>query len=236
MIPLRRLPTGVLLAIASSIVLFGEAFIRACGWGGSRSAPIVASLLLVPGSHGRVIIAYPTLHWLAIMLFGFALGRVLVARPDPRRVRRAFALAGVILLALFGIVRGVNGYGNMGLPRENGSLVQWLHVSKYPPSLSFVLLEFGILSLVLAAMYFVEERGARSDDNVLLVLGQTPMFFYLLHIPVLVLTAHALGVAHTLGLGATYGFAVLTIAALYPACRLYRRYKRAHPDGWTRYV
>jgi uncharacterized membrane protein len=234
MIPLRRLPTWVLLAIASGITLFGERVIVACGW--SKSPPLLASLLLVPGSHGHVFVAYPTLPWLAIMLFGWAFGRALVARPDPRRMQRGLALGGVGLLALFAIVRGANGYGNMALLRESGSLVQWLHVSKYPPSLSFVLLELGILSLALAVLSFIEGRSTPRPDGLLLVLGQTPMFFYLLHIPVLVLTAHALGVAHSLGLGATYGFAALTVAALYPACRAYRRYKAAHPDGWTRYV
>jgi uncharacterized membrane protein len=236
MVPLRRMPTSAILAIASSIVLFGESFVTACGWNASGSAPTVATLLLVPGSHGRVIVAYPTLHWLAMMLFGFAFGRLLVARPDPRRLRRGLAAAGVLLLALFGIVRGANGYGNMALPRESGALVQWLHVSKYPPSLSYVLLEGGILALVLAALYAVEDRSMSKSDGLLLVLGQTPMFFYLLHIPLLVLAAHALGVAHTLGLGATYAFAALVIAVLYPVCRVYRRYKEAHPDGWTRYV
>jgi len=85
-------------------------------------------------------------------------------------------------------------------------------------------------------LYFAETRTVPADDGVLLVLGRTPMFFYLLHIPLLVLTARALGVAHALGLGATYGFAALVVAVLYPACRAYRRYKEAHPDGWTRYV
>ncbi len=235
MIPLRRLPSVALLAIASSIVLFGEGVIRACGWA-SGAAPALAGLLLVPGRHGRVMIAYPTLHWLAMMLFGFVFGRLLAKRPDRRRVQRGLALAGVALLALFAVVRGANGYGNMDLPRYDGSLVQWLHVSKYPPSLSFVLLEIGILALLLAVLQFVEERTTPSSDGVLLVLGQTPMFFYLLHIPLLVLGAHALGLEHTLGLGATYTIAVVVIAVLYPACRVYRRYKMAHPDGWTRYL
>ena len=35
MIPLRRLPSAVLLAIAAGIVVFGEAIVRACGWGAS---------------------------------------------------------------------------------------------------------------------------------------------------------------------------------------------------------
>jgi uncharacterized membrane protein len=236
MIPLRRLPTAVLLGLATAIVLFGEAGMNAAGWGVSGPAPLLAGLLLVPGSHGRLLVAYPMVHWLAMMLFGWSFGRLLVARPDPRRVGLGLAVAGVVLLSFFAVVRGHNGYGNMALLRESGSLVQWLHVSKYPPSLSFDLLEFGIAALVLAALYAVEVRSTPSRDGLLLVLGQTPMFFYLLHIPLLVLAAHALRVAHTLGLVATYGFAALAVAALYPVCRAYRGYKVAHPTGWTRYV
>lgn len=236
MIPLRRLPSPVLLAIAAGIVVFGEAIVRACGWGASGPAPLPVALLLVPGPQGRVIIAYPTLYWLALMLFGFVFGRLISARPDRRRVQRGLVAAGALLLALFAVVRGANGYGNMALLRGDDSLVQWLHVSKYPPSLSFVLLELGILSLSLAALQVLESRVTPSADGVLLVLGQTPMFFYLLHIPVLVLTAHALGVEHALGLGATYAIAAVVVAVLYPACRAYRRYKTAHPDGWTRYL
>ena len=235
-IPLRRLPSTVLLAIAAGIVVFGEAIVRACGWGASGPAPLPVALLLVPGPQGRVMIAYPTLYWLALMLFGFVFGRLLSARPDRRRVQRGLVAAGAVLLALFAVVRGANGYGNMALLRGDDSLVQWLHVSKYPPSLSFVLLELGILSLSLAALQVLESRVTPSADGVLLVLGQTPMFFYLLHIPVLVLSAHALGVEHALGLGATYAIAVVVVAVLYPTCRAYRRYKTAHPDGWTRYL
>jgi uncharacterized membrane protein len=235
MIPLRRLPSAALLAIASSIVLFGEAFIKACGWN-EGSAPIVAALLLVPGRYEHLIIAYPTLHWLAMMLFGFVFGRMLSTKPERRRVQIGLAMAGVTMIALFMVVRGANGYGNMGLPRYGGSLVQWLHVSKYPPSLSFVLLELGILSVALAVLQLVEDRTIPKSNGLLLVLGQTPMFFYLLHIPLLVVSAHVLGVAHTLGLGATYAIAAVVVAVLYPACVAYRRYKTAHPDGWTRYL
>jgi uncharacterized membrane protein len=235
MIPLRRLPSAALVAIAASIVLFGEALIGACGWS-TGSVPIVASLLMVPTQRGRLIIAYPTLHWLAMMLFGFVFGRWLATKPDPRRDQRALAMAGVTMLALFAVVRGANGYGNMGLPRYDASLVQWLHVSKYPPSLSFVLLELGILCVALVILQLVEARTTARREGPLLVFGQTPMFFYLLHIPVIVLAAHGLGVAHTLGLAATYGITLVVVALLYPACRAYRRYKVAHPDGWTRYL
>ena len=38
------------------------------------------------------------------------------------------------------------------------------------------------------------------------------------------------------GLPETYLAAAATLIALYPVCLLWRRYKRAHPNGWAQYV
>jgi hypothetical protein len=38
------------------------------------------------------------------------------------------------------------------------------------------------------------------------------------------------------GLAKTYLGAALVVLALYPLCVRWRRYKIAHPDGWTRYI
>jgi len=190
----------------------------------------------VPGRREAVVVAYPTLPWLAIMMLGWVFGKALAPRAPPRETSRLMALSGILLLGLFAIVRGHNHYGNMGLTREDGTLVQWLHVSKYPPSLSFVTLELGIMLLVLSLLTVAAGRMSANANGVVMVLGRTPMFFYLLHIPLLVLTAHALGVAHRLGLAWTYVGAVAVVAVLYPLCRAYGRYKTAHPNGWTRFI
>jgi uncharacterized membrane protein len=125
----------------------------------------------------------------------------------------------------------------MRLLREDGTLVQWLHVSKYPPSLTFVALELGIMALVLAGLALLARsaHNATRTSNPLIVFGQTPMFFYLLHIPLLALLARALRIEHSLGLGSAYGFAALAALLLFPLCIWYRRYKAAHPTGLARY-
>ncbi len=92
------------------------------------------------------------------------------------------------------------------------------------------------MALVLAGFVAASGRRAARPGGLLLVLGRTPMFFYLLHIPFLVLAGRWLGIAHRLGLGATFLLAAVAVAALYPLCRWYGRYKAAHPQGWTRYV
>jgi uncharacterized membrane protein len=254
MVALRRLPDRLAGALAIALFVGLEAVIGAVSAGGAAPAWPLA-LLLTGGFRTHVLIAYPTLPWLAILLLGWAWGRWLIAHPSGRsRLPRKLALAGLGALAVFGVIRALNGYGNLGLLRgghDPGSVVQWLHVSKYPPSLSYVSLELGLAFLCLAALFHRQERAARRPEGgpgpggprpafaphgLVLTLGQTPMFFYLLHFPLLILAARLLGLREHLGLGAAYLGAALVVTALYPACRWYRGYKAAHRGGWPRYI
>ncbi len=229
MVPLRRLSDRALLGTALVLVFGGEALTGAALAlvGGTPTLPV--ALLLTGGDFGRLIVAYPLLPWLAIMLLGWCFGRYLVAT-GPARAARLLVAAGLAALVLFVVVRGVDGYGNMRLARDDGSLVQWLHVSKYPPSLAYVALELGLVALGLG-LALRRVLGRR-----LVVLGQTALFFYLLHVHLLTLAAWTLGLLHRGGLAATYAATVVALALLYPLCERYRAYKQAHPDGWPRYV
>jgi uncharacterized membrane protein len=241
MVPLRRLGVRTLLGVGLALLFGGEALLGLLLLGGLD--PTLPVALLVSGgifAQGRFTVSYPLLPWLAMMCLGWAFGRyVLEARAGRARlpVARLLAGAGVAALGVFVLVRGLNGYGNVLLYREDGSLLQWLHVSKYPPSLSYAALELGLMALLLAGFWRLEEwPGAVRVLEPLRTLGQTALFFYLLHVHLLVGVAVALGVRKQLGLSATYGAAALALAVLYPACAWYRRYKAAHPSGWTRYV
>ena len=236
MIPLRRLPVPVLLALAITCLVFGEALIGIAGWSPPNKPPLLAILLLAAGSRGWFIVAYPTLPWLAILLLGWGFGHALRHQTDAGKLRpRRLLSSGIILIAIFAVVRGANAYGNMNLPRESGSVVQWLHVSKYPPSITFVALELGIMAIMLALLARIARNSEPRHNNPLVVFGQTPLFFYILHIPLLALLAHALGAEHRFGLGAAYGFAALSALILLPLCSWYRRYKAAHRTSFTRY-
>ena len=245
MVALRRLPDRLAGALALALIVGLEAVIGAFSAGGAAPSWPLA-LLLTGGFRTHVLIAYPTLPWLAIFLLGWAWGRWLLTHPARRnRLPHNLTLAGLGALAVFAVIRGLNGYGNLGLLRggnDPGSILQWLHVSKYPPGLSYVSLELGIAFLCLAALFHWQRR--RDDDSrpafapggLVLTLGQTPMFFYLLHFPLLILSARLLGLRERLGLGAAYLGAAAVVIALYPACRWYRGYKAAHRDGWPRYI
>jgi uncharacterized membrane protein len=235
---LRRLSSRTLLAIAIAIQLFGELSARVSF--DAQPMHAIWCFLFVGGPPFRAaIVAYPLIPWLSIMMAGWVLGRwVLETRALDHRARaRTLALIGVALLAVFAVVRGVDTYGNWGLYRDSLAPLQWLHVAKYPPSLSYTTLELGLTFLLLALFFQIEDTRPRPLLQPFLIFGSTAFFYYLLH-------AHLLGLVSLLarhdqnrnGLLKTYVATVIVLVALYPLCVRYRRYKASHPDGWTRYI
>ncbi|HET9035902.1 MAG TPA: heparan-alpha-glucosaminide N-acetyltransferase domain-containing protein [Myxococcaceae bacterium] len=228
---LRRLPARVCGALGLLLVVLHEAvanaFAHAEGVG-----RVLLVLTLVPGRVGPFPVQYPVIPWLAVMLLGWAAADL--ARRDPEAFQTRLFVAGIVALAAFGIVRGLNGYGNAGLFRDDGSVVQWLHTAKYPASLAYLACELGIAWLLLAAFW-------RADLPFLVrfpltVLGQTALFFYLLHAHLLRFAAWSTGLLRHSGLVVTYLAAAGVIALLLPACERFRRYKQAHPESLAKYI
>jgi uncharacterized membrane protein len=234
---LRHLPRPWLGALAAATLVGHEALASLVQplAGGPLGRALV--LLVTGGQAGPFVVAYPLLPWLAVMALGYAVGGLMDGEGAPRLARR-FALAGALALALFAVVRGVDGYGNGHLYRDDGSLIQWMHVCKYPPCLAYLALELGLMALLLALFLQLSGDDGKSPRGLgwLALLGQTAFFFYLLHAHLLHGVARVLGLERHAGLAATYAAAALTVAALVPLCAVYRRYKAAHPAGWTRYV
>lgn len=238
MVPLRRLPSVALLALALGWFGFGE-WITDWAWDPPGSSSAEAAVLVATYGSEAMIVKYPLIPWLAMMILGWVFGRHLnryaggETRVAPGRV---MLVAGLAALALFVVVRGLNGYGNMFLPRADGSWQQWLHVSKYPPSLSYVALELGLMCLILALLMKLEPLIGVRQNGPLLVFGQTAMFFYLVHRLVMEIPATYFGLRGAGSLGTTYAVSLGLLVLLYPACRWYRTLKAAHPNSVLKYL
>jgi uncharacterized membrane protein len=239
---LRRLGDRALLIVGIGVTALSEVGIGLLMKAGVAET-IPVALVLRGGFFydGRFVVAYPLLPWLAIMCIGWALGRRLVVWGNRAGeiAPRVLATWGAASLALFVVVRGIGGYGNMLLYREGIDPLQWLHVSKYPPSITFVTLELGIASLALAALFRFARDGLGSLGRVagpVLLFGQVALFYYLLHIHLLHLVGWVLGIRHSLGLESAWLGALGALLVLYPACRWYRGYKAAHPNSLARFV
>ncbi len=236
---LRRLSDRALLVVGLSFAILDEPLLMALSaLHVERTVP--AALLAGTGVFlgGHFIVGYSLFPWLGIMCAGWALGRRLLVWPEAERGARAartLAMWGLGLLGAFVVVRGANSFGNMFLLRDDGSFAQWLHVSKYPPSVAYDGLELGLACLALAALFVVTERRPGFAAP-LRTLGQVALFYYLLHVHLLALVGWLTGWRGRFGLGATYAGALLTVLALYPLSAWYGRYKVAHPGGWRQYV
>jgi uncharacterized membrane protein len=228
---LRFLPARVCGALGLLLVVLHEAIARGLAHVDGIGRILVV-LTLVPGQAGPFPVWYPVVPWLAVMLLGWAAADI--ARREPAAFQLRLLVAGVVALGLFAVVRGLNGYGNGGLFRDDGTIIQWLHTAKYPASLSYLGCELGLAWLLLAALWTADlPAWARGP---LAVLGQTALFFYLLHAHLLRLGAWSLGLLHGAGLATTYLAAAMVIALLLPLCERFRRYKQAHPDGVAKYI
>jgi hypothetical protein len=119
------------------------------------------------------------------------------------------------------------------LYREDYSIIQWLHVSKYPPGISYISLELGLMAIILAALLWLQPKIGIRQYGPILVFGQTALFFYLAHFAVLAMLNLFLERA---GLGQAYLAATITLAVLYPICCAYRALKWRYPDSVLRFV
>jgi uncharacterized membrane protein len=226
---LRRLPTWSLLAFGLGWMALGE-FPTDWAWDPPGSASPAAALLVATYGSDALAIKYP-LGWVfGRHMLAFAVGKT---RASPRAV---LLIAGVAALAVFVVVRASQGYGDMFLPRTDGSWQQWLHVSKYPPSLAYAALELGLLSLALAFLMTIEPYIGVRQNGVFLVFGQTAMFFYIAHRLLFEVPATYFGLRGAGGLATTYVVAFAMLALLYPACLWYRSFKAAHPQSFVKYL
>ncbi len=225
----------------------------------SLTLPILKALACTPGNFQvspnlLVLIAYPILPWLGIMLTGFIAARWF-ERPVPER-RRLFLRTGLIALGLFILLRCINRYGDpdpWSAQKDHlYTILSFLNVTKYPPSLDFSLLTLGGLFLILAAAERSStQTSANAASRIFLIYGRTPLFyfivhFYLIHLLVIVvaavqgynLTKISFGAfqfgppatAGSLPTWSIYPIWLAIVAILYPLCRWYGRYKSTHPE------
>jgi uncharacterized membrane protein len=237
MAPLRRLPTWALVTGSLGWMALGE-IVTGWFWTPPGNSSVPAAFTVATYGTPTLSVKYAVLPWLAIMMLGWVFGRHLIrfaAGQSTVSGKKVLWMGGAAGLLIFFAVRGIGGYGDMYLHRADNSWQQWLHVSKYPPSLTFYALELGILFLCLALLRTLELRIGIRENGIFYVFGQTAMFYYLVHRLTFETAATYFGLRGFDGIWATYGGAAVMILLLYPACRWYRGIKAAHPSSLLKY-
>jgi uncharacterized membrane protein len=210
---------------------------------------------------GKIIVlaAYPLVPWVAVMAAGFCFGPIL--RMDAARRQRLLLRTGAGLTLAFFALRFLNIYGDpqpWSVQATPGwTVLSFLRCTKYPPSLSFLLMTLGPAMLIWRAFGHI----SLSKYNPLLVFGRVPLFYFIVHIFV----AHALTYAFALfrygtiaflreplpsmggsaslyppGFGydlpVVYAVWLLVVILMYPLCVQRARLKEHRRDRWLSYV
>ena len=180
-------------------------------------------LLLLPGSVGSAFVLYPPIPWLGVALLGMGFARFITR--DPERAYRLALFTGLACLALFPAVRFLGGFGNLRMPTGN-TVIDFLNVVKYPPSLSFLLLSLGF-DLVFLALFARASRWLASWSQPLVIFGQSALYFFMAHW--FIYGALGMGFLTPGGLSETYLIWMIGLVALYPICKAYEAFKRHTP-------
>jgi len=242
------LPRRAVIAIGVAVVA-GHNLLDGIEVGGSGLAH---TLWLVLHERGwfeiagvRIRTSYPVLPWIGVIALGYAAG-AWYANADADARRRGLVLAGAMLLAGFVVIRALNGYGDAPWQAHDHALTTvmgFLNVTKYPPSLLFLMLTLGVGALLLALF---EQKRIATALAPLATFGAAPMFFYLLHLYFLKLLYVLAQGYWGNNQGGTFGFdhigllwavtAGVALVLWLPTQAFARLKARRREWGWLRYL
>jgi len=235
-----------ILGLAIIFLQQGFAFGRGSWWEfiypAGKNAPLGISVL------------YVIVPWIGVMMTGYGFGQIMASDADTRRrwclrIGLTATLAFLVIATVVAIVTAHSGQTARTAPLWIRILAQ----NKYPASQLFLMMTLGPAITLLP---FVE--GATGwIAGVFRTFGRVPMFYYLLHIPLIHVAALAMasirgdGIHHEWyatapfasvppaarwSLGQLYLVWAIVIALLYPLCAWYAKAKAEKQAPWMRYI
>jgi uncharacterized membrane protein len=199
-----------------------------------------------------LLILYVLIPWIGLMFTGYAFGPIL-EKPTGTR-RRIYLRLGMALIALYAALRLIGIYGD---PRrwDRHTVFSFLNTSKYPASLEFLCMTIGPMFLLWA----LAEGWSGYFARVIETFGRVPMFYYLLHIPLIHVAACAVSLireghldpwlftnhpldpgplpaGYTWSLPLLYLVYAICLVVLYFPCRWYANLKAARRSKLLSYI
>jgi uncharacterized membrane protein len=204
-----------------------------------------------------VFVTYVLIPWVGVTAVGYGLGQI-YSWPSDRRRSLLLGLA-LSSMAGFVVLRAINVYGDplrwSAQKSTAFTVLSFLNTTKYPPSLLFLLMTLGPAMLFLWTVDGVTPRWLSPA----LIFGKVPMFYYLLHVPLIHLIALAVcyaryGHVHWMfespdvgnfpitappgwgySLPVIYLVWVVVVIALYPLCRWFAGVRQRRKNAWLSY-
>ena len=199
-----------------------------------------------------IAVLYVLVPWIGVMAAGYGFGLILTREPAQRR--RLCLIIGLSATIIF-LVFGCLGLFLNPAPAKNPlpALLRLLNQQKYPASQLYLLMTLGPI----IALFPLADRARGWFADALSTVGRVPMFYYLLHIPLIHLAAllvmllregqiHSdwyatapytvLPPEHRWGLPLLYLVWATVVAILYFPCRWFADLKTRRHNPWLRYI
>lgn len=243
------------ILIFSLLIIFGHNLLDNIHFDGNFLWAMLHERQLFEWTDGYYVnLAYPLIPWIAVMSLGYCFGPLYDSSFEVERRKQILNSLGLGGLALFSILIVINIYGDPVKWTNYGDISKTLmsifNISKYPPSLLYLLVTLGCSFLFLASAEKLKGKAV----NFFCVFGRVPFFYYIIHIYLIhILAAFA---AYFTGFGwkalvlptfitrvetlKGYGFNLVTvylvwilvIVLLYPLCKKFDNYKQSHKEKW----
>jgi uncharacterized membrane protein len=213
--------------------------------------------MLPVGNNHFILVLYALLPWTGLMCCGYVMGKLYAVGFPARKRQEILVLTGFLLIAVFIVLRFINGYGDPSHWKIQDTRVKtilsFLNVSKYPPSFLYMCITIGPGMLALAIL----EKMKGWFIQFLSVYGQVPFFYYVLHFfiihTVCVVLFYATGhnssqiadpnipfLFRPLNFGfrlpIVYIIWISVVLSLYYPCKWFRNYKILHRKWWVSYL
>lgn len=180
-----------LLWVISLSIIFGHNLLDQVSF---QHLPIVQNIWFILhergwielGEHIRFRTSYPLLPWIGVITLGYCIGyTVFNSAQDIAKRNKILMGFGLSSICLFFILRTMNVYGDQAwsmMPTSLETIMSFMNLTKYPPSLLFILWNVG-LGLIL--LVFIQKVENKNWIKPLIIFGSVPMFFYIVHLYVL---------------------------------------------------
>jgi len=255
---LVRLPYKAILVIGVLLVV-GHNLLDSITMQGANVKSIIWYILhqktrLVLSPNLMIAFAYPIIPWIGVISLGYCFGKLYKTNFNAIKRKQYLLRFGLGATILFFVIRSINIYGDLipwtAQKNITYTILSFFNVTKYPPSLAYILITLGPALLFLYAI----ERSKNKLTDFFLVFGRVPLMYYFLH----VLVIHLLAIIGILIFGGEWSYMILTadvftnarlldygysltvvylvwigvVLLLYPISKKYMIYKSKNKDKW----
>ncbi|MFD0763748.1 DUF1624 domain-containing protein [Mucilaginibacter lutimaris] len=204
-----------------------------------------------------VFILYAVLPWAGVMFLGYAFGSIYQLKFTPPKRKTMLTYCSTLMFIAFVVLRLINVYGDQSPWAVNNSnvytVMSFLNVSKYPPSLDYCLLTLSAALIILA----LTEEATGKLAAFFKVYGSVPFFYYVCHfylirtLSIVVFFLQGYNTSQIItpnvpflfvppgfgfSIGGVYLLWLAIILALYYPCKWFSKYKQTHAQWWLSYL